>query len=558
MISQKFAKYYPFCSALIDPKTPNEDKAKSLEALKIMVKNSPRDEIQILSEHLIFPAQIYLDTPNRKGNFTLDILDYLSQVLSKIQLEQKIVAKILDQILRLYSNDESEDLKISGLKTIDALFESANQEILTDFYESKNCKLLLGQLTFEILNWINDEKLWKVDKLMQTSLRVLNVIIHEKGLAFYRVFRDLLPGTLSKLMKFVKDGNSPLKWKHLALAVWAKFVTHFVNDKVLENLDSVEFSREWINLAQDHIFNQCQILASFSLFISDSDENLLKIKHSLLNVTIEVRKKSLKILKNLSLLMIDILSCLSIDVENEEISFSAQLELEFWIQNFEDKENLAQNCREKFFEICHHGSSGVNLTKVHSLLVLLRQLEHPVFFTSQTHVQNFVRFLLKFCQMENFAQIEENIEFDRIFDANFNFLIERKKVKKRMLIATLQGEQRFMSIIKLTSEFQSIFRYLIEDENLTSNSKILLSDFYRVIRVNEQIFDITQDLLEKMLKDGEEERNYPVMKVHNDNEEGIIVFMEILDHLVMNVWSVSPQNLLLWTLPVACDDGRLS
>jgi len=361
-VARLLPKYLPGLKTLTEKNAPGA--ADALARMRALVAEAPASELALLAEHLAFPAELYLDRPWASDNYTVDVMDYLSELYRKVPADRPaLLESTVDRLMLVASTGRSasEDVKLAVCRCLTSLFSSAPDETLLAVYSAEQAKLRFSQLTLAVISWIEEARtlpsmtragcdLFK--RLWLSSPRESSAGLRN---AFGSTFLDMLPGVSTKLMKLLKDKKVSPKSKALLLLSWTQFVTLILSDDHFARLD-LESSEEeystrndnyssekWLNLARDHLSNQMSILLALSSASLASKDGQKELQKALRHCASSILKKCSRSLTNLKPSCIEILSH----------HFEAEQHLNFILKslNEDERSSLAARARENTFEL---------------------------------------------------------------------------------------------------------------------------------------------------------------------------------------------------------------
>lgn len=363
-MDQCFQRFRPICALLAQQ--PNLELLRKLDEL---CTESSSQELEQLQEYILFPLQVYLKSPQLYENFTIAVMDFISNYFSRknVLVDSFFILKdVTTHILTILSGlsvkegglsnvDKpiSEDLRISGLKCIRTLVKSVSKdEILVSFF-SEDMKLALGHLTFLALDWAQNEVALK--KLNLVTLDLLESFIPTEIKVkeqFCRTFGGLLPGISTALIKIIKDPDfrRSLKVKTLALRTWTQYVTCLLGDEQVGSSPNVNL--EWLNKAKDHMLMQLQVLLSLSHSLIELSS--VTLREEMFHTVLSLHNLCGETLSNLIYVEIQLLASLSVKLHNEtKIHIKCQdlLGKVFLANPSIDKAKLVQECQQDIFEL---------------------------------------------------------------------------------------------------------------------------------------------------------------------------------------------------------------
>eukprot|EP00095_Tigriopus_kingsejongensis_P009361 maker-scaffold488_size158317-snap-gene-0.29 protein:Tk09361 transcript:maker-scaffold488_size158317-snap-gene-0.29-mRNA-1 annotation:"telo2-interacting protein 1 homolog isoform x1" len=485
-MEQSFQKFRPLCAVLVQNPQP-----EILEKLETLCSQCPAEELQSLQEYLLFPMQVYLKNPTRSENYTISVIAFVRRFFSRVGVHVSslfLLKDLLGNILPIMSGLSStqadlpaqavsEDLRIASLECIRALIKIPHQEehILEGLY-SEDMKLPLSHLVFLSLEWAQPREHSR--RLIMASLELLEMLpptsnAIETQVSFSKVFQTMLPGLSTGLMKILKSSDfcQGYKVKSLALRTWRKFVTGVLADYIIEQRP--EMSAEWLNKAKDHILMQMQLLNSLARSLLEYSS--VPLRQELFATVSDMIKKSSDTLSNLIYSEIALLSCLSVNVEDQSNGVSKQSEellgkvLEETVSI--DKVKVAQGCQEVIFEtslelerkpgLFESFELGRKLVTLESQFILLRFVEkQSTLFISETYMGQLLNALLTVTQLETTPHITEFI-FEE--DSNLNHLFQPE-----LLQNTTRPRKNYVYLRndELKARFGSILSQLVRYANL--------------------------------------------------------------------------------------------
>ena len=310
-----FRKFRPFCSALAA-----NPRREILEKLDRLIGMSHPDDLERLQEYIIFPMQLYLKTPVMPENYTILVLNVIERMFKHVKLQSFFILKdIFTNLLPIMSGLKqksaeekpvavSEDLKEASCDCLARLIRSAEQDVLEKFYDEE-MKLPISHLVLLALEFTE-----KNQTLTHLALSCLNLISglcpakKDEGEStsllsnkFRALFKQMLPGITTNLMKVMKNASANLSWKVkvAALECWTSYVIEILNDDALQSGQD----EAWTNKACDHIQMQMQILqglAAASSSTGDTTNTTVKtFRKQLLKMVKEMLRKCKKSLENL-------------------------------------------------------------------------------------------------------------------------------------------------------------------------------------------------------------------------------------------------------------------
>ena len=269
-VEEAFRKFRPFCTALI--KSP---KREILEKLDRLIGMSHPDDLVRLEEYIMFPMQIYLQTPVMPENYTILVLNVIERFFKRAKLHSFFVLKdILSNILPIMGGlkkklddkavQVSEDLKEASCNCLTRMLKSSVPDVVEKLYDDE-MKLPLSHLVMLALEFT--EKYVALTKLALSSLNLISALCPVKEESesvpritekFRTLFKQMLPGITTNLMKVLKNNSANISWKVkvAALESWSDYVIGILNDAAIEE----EQDEVWLNKARDHIQMHMQIL----------------------------------------------------------------------------------------------------------------------------------------------------------------------------------------------------------------------------------------------------------------------------------------------------------
>lgn len=542
-MDQCFQRFRPICALLAQQ--PNLELLRKLDEL---CTESSSQELEQLQEYILFPLQVYLKSPQLYENFTIAVMDFISNYFSRknVLVDSFFILKdVTTHILTILSGlsvkegglsnvDKpiSEDLRISGLKCIRTLVKSVSKdEILVSFF-SEDMKLALGHLTFLALDWAQNEVALK--KLNLVTLDLLESFIPTEIKVkeqFCRTFGGLLPGISTALIKIIKDPDfrRSLKVKTLALRTWTQYVTCLLGDEQVGSSPNVNL--EWLNKAKDHMLMQLQVLLSLSHSLIELSS--VTLREEMFHTVLSLHNLCGETLSNLIYVEIQLLASLSVKLHNEtKIHIKCQdlLGKVFLANPSIDKAKLVQECQQDIFELSldlekkpglfENVELGRKLMKMESQFVLLSFTRNESYlFLSQTYLDQLLNGLLKVIQLESTPHIsefyfEDDLDLDYLFQPELELKNPARPKKYFVYLRTEELRERFLAVVSSLIEhahFRDLIRSILESLNGSKPSStnqgwenhqrelvLLLNQVLQVLLVNHEssIRDSQSDMAE--------------------------------------------------------------
>ena len=237
-----FTPFRPYCAYLA-----SEPNAECLNKLGKLCAKAETQDLEVIQEYLVFPAQLHLKEKARTTpqNYTISILDYIQTLYKRIRLSSLFLFRdLLSSCLALVSvkNDNSvrvnEDLQISICDTVRQLVTSslrgeAGGVIFSELASTDHdLKLPLSHLIYTSLSWASEDTAPASVRL--SCLSLLTSLCppaspHSPQLA--SLYSSMLPGMTSKLARLIQTSKvSQASVTAAAISCWSTYVSLVLED----------------------------------------------------------------------------------------------------------------------------------------------------------------------------------------------------------------------------------------------------------------------------------------------------------------------------------------
>lgn len=94
-------RFFPFLNALIDPAKRKDRTKKIVESLSLLVDRTESADLCHVTEHVMFPFEMYLERPWGSENVTADVLGFVGRFHARVEVDRvEFVVRTVDRVLR--------------------------------------------------------------------------------------------------------------------------------------------------------------------------------------------------------------------------------------------------------------------------------------------------------------------------------------------------------------------------------------------------------------------------------------------------------------------------
>jgi len=349
---EQFRQFRPYCLVLT-----TQPSKEVLIKLQNLCDKTSQTQLQNLQDYILFPMQLYLKNPNMPENYTLAVLDFITNFFKRCQLQSFFFLKdVLNSSLALMAPPKklSEDLQLSFCECIAVMLHSSQMSVLSElFSERNNMKLPLSHTIFLSLTWAEEQEAPNVKCSALSLLNALCVTPKDDAVVFSHwvcMFVNLLPGITSKLVKITQDPKIiHAKVKALAVNTWGCYVTSILSDMNFPLVEVGKMEKQpikdtaWLKNAQTQISQQVSVLEPLA---NHSD---IKIRQSILKCTSSLLISSKVTLEPCLKNIVDIMITLSVD-DHQIVSNEANSSLARLITDIDETVDLSGSANKNLYE----------------------------------------------------------------------------------------------------------------------------------------------------------------------------------------------------------------